>query len=74
MKYASTILLAATLCLALPIYAGAADDNTIKHEGDAKSMDTATPMSTGEVKTVDKYSGKVTIKHGLLANLGMPGE
>jgi Cu(I)/Ag(I) efflux system protein CusF len=37
-------------------------------------MDTATPMSTGEVKKVDKYSGKVTIKHGLLANLGMPGE
>ena len=29
-------------------------------------------MSTEEVKKVDKSSGKVTIKHGPLDNLGMP--
>ncbi len=28
-------------------------------------------MSTGEVKKVDKSAGKMTIKHGPLANLGM---
>jgi Cu/Ag efflux protein CusF len=29
-------------------------------------------MSDGEVKKVDKSAGKVTIKHGPLANLDMP--
>lgn len=30
-------------------------------------------MSTGEVKKVDKSTGKMTIKHGPLENLGMGG-
>ena len=30
-------------------------------------------MSEGEIKNVDKDSGKLTIKHGELKNLGMPG-
>lgn len=30
-------------------------------------------MSEGEIKKVDKDSGKLTIKHGELKNLGMPG-
>ena len=72
MKFASTIFLVVSFGLALPLYAGAADDNTMKHEGDAKSMDNAAAMSSGEVRKVDKSSGKVTIKHGPLANLGMP--
>lgn len=29
-------------------------------------------MSEGEVRKVDKNAGKVTIRHGPLANLGMP--
>ena len=32
----------------------------------------ASPMSSGEVKKVDKDAGKITIKHGPLANLDMP--
>ena len=32
---------------------------------------TADAMSTGEVRKVDKGAGKMTIKHGPLANLGM---
>ena len=31
----------------------------------------ADAMSTGEVRKVDKNRGKMTIKHGPLANLGM---
>lgn len=31
----------------------------------------ASAMSTGEVKKVDKSTGKVTIKHGPLQNIGM---
>ncbi len=30
-------------------------------------------MSEGEIKNVDKDAGKLTIKHGELKNLGMPG-
>lgn len=32
-----------------------------------------TTMSDGEVKKVDKDTGRLTIKHGPLENLGMPG-
>jgi Cu/Ag efflux protein CusF len=35
-------------------------------------MNGANAMSSGEVKKVDKDAGKITIKHGPLANLGMP--
>jgi Cu(I)/Ag(I) efflux system protein CusF len=59
MKRASTILLAIVFFLTFPLGASAADDSPV-------------PMSTGEVKKVDKSSGKVTIKHGPLDNLGMP--
>ena len=30
-------------------------------------------MSDGEVRKIDKEAGKITIKHGPLANLDMPG-
>src|ERR1700693_3383108 len=35
-------------------------------------MNDVSGMSSGEVKKVDKDTGKITIKHGPLANLGMP--
>lgn len=38
----------------------------------ASSAGIAAAMSDGEVKKVDKAAGKVTIKHGPLANLDMP--
>jgi Cu/Ag efflux protein CusF len=31
------------------------------------------PMTDGEVRKVDKEAGKVTLRHGPLENLGMPG-
>lgn len=30
-------------------------------------------MTEGEIKKIDKDAGKLTIKHGELKNLGMPG-
>lgn len=33
----------------------------------------AAPMSEGEIKKVDKEASRITIKHGPLENLGMPG-
>jgi len=72
LKGTSKILFALILGLALPLGAIAADDQASTQQGGAKSMDSTAPMSTGEVKKVDKSSGKVTIKHGPLDNLGMP--
>lgn len=71
MKRTPTIILAVTLGLALPFGATAADDRATQ-QGGAKTVDSSAPKSTGEVKKVDKASGKVTIKHGPLNNLGMP--
>ena len=71
MKRAQIILLALTLGLALPLGASAADERATQQKG-AKTIDSTAPMSTGVVKKVNKSSGKVTIKHGPLANLGMP--
>ena len=72
MKRIPTILLGVTLGLALPLGASAADDRATQQQGGTKTMDSTAPKSSGEVKKVDKSSGKVTIKHGPLDNLGMP--
>ena len=39
----------------------------------AQTNSTSAPMSDGEVRKIDKEAGKITIKHGPLANLDMPG-
>lgn len=39
----------------------------------AASKDDANVLADGEVKKVDKDTGKLTVKHGPLANLNMPG-
>jgi Cu/Ag efflux protein CusF len=39
----------------------------------AASQDDANALADGEVKKVDKDSGKLTVKHGPLANLKRPG-
>ena len=39
----------------------------------AQTSSTSAPMSDGEVRKIDKEAGKITIKHGPLANLDMPG-
>jgi len=71
MKRTPTIVLAVTLGLAWPLGATAANDNATQ-PGGAKTTDSATPKSSGEVRKVNKSSGKVTIKHGPIDNLGMP--
>jgi Cu/Ag efflux protein CusF len=37
------------------------------------SKDGANALTDGEVKKVDKDAGKLTVRHGPLTNLGMPG-
>ena len=62
--------LIAALGLAAP--ALASDDHKMEHAGGAHDAQAA-PLSEGSVKKVDKAGGKITIKHGPLKNLGMPG-
>jgi Cu/Ag efflux protein CusF len=41
--------------------------------GDMKAMPASTEMTSGEIKKIDPATGMLTIKHGPLKNLGMPG-
>ncbi|AMO99293.1 copper binding periplasmic CusF family protein [Collimonas arenae] len=60
----ATITLALAASFHLPLAA-------IASEAVAASVEAAA-MSVGEVKKIDKEAGKITIKHGPLANLDMP--
>jgi Cu(I)/Ag(I) efflux system protein CusF len=46
-------------------------DHSAHHPAAASAA--AVPTSDGEVRKVDKAQGKVTLKHGPIANLDMPG-
>jgi Cu(I)/Ag(I) efflux system periplasmic protein CusF len=63
---------AASLVVSLAFSLNAAADD---HAGMNMNMEAEHPsaaMSSGEVRKVDKDTGKITIKHGPLVNLGMP--
>ena len=55
--------------IAAPALAQTASDHASHH---ADSAAKAAPAIDGEVRKVDKSSGKVTIRHGEIANLEMP--
>lgn len=57
--------------LALSSAAVLANDPHAGH-GAAPATASKAAMSDGEVKKIDKQAGKITIKHGPLANLNMP--
>lgn len=65
-----------TVCL---IFGGASAYAAETHSGHDHGQAKQAPptvkerMVEGEVKAVDKSSGKVTLTHGPLVNLGMPG-
>ena len=65
----SVLLATATLAHAQQPAASAADHSA--HHGPAGSSVQA-PKSEGEVRKVDLAQGKVTLRHGPLANLDMP--
>ena len=68
-KLPTLISLLAVLLFALP---GARAQEEHAHHDMAASAAPAA-MSTGEVVKVDKEAGKITLRHGPLENLGMPG-
>jgi Cu/Ag efflux protein CusF len=63
----ATIALAAAGALA-PWFAMAAADAPA-----ANTQSAAASYATGEVKKIDTEQGKITLKHGPIENLGMPG-
>lgn len=69
MKKTAYVAFALTLGLSAA-FATAADQHAGHHA--AASASKAAAKSEGEIKKVDKKTGKITIKHGPLANLDMP--
>lgn len=67
MKLLNKILLSALMAISY------ASIGTLAHAREATANAAQTEMSEGEIKKIDKDAGKLTIKHGQLKNLGMPG-
>lgn len=73
------ILFIAALAVSIAASAVLAESNHQGPSHGSMAMDHATgetpanPMSEGTVKKVDRAAAKLTIAHGPLANLGMPG-
>jgi Cu(I)/Ag(I) efflux system periplasmic protein CusF len=70
----SSLLAAAALALSGAAFAQtAAADHTAHPPAGVSAATAATPMADGEVRKIDKEQGKVTLKHGPIASLDMPG-
>lgn len=67
-----TLIAVAALSLSSTAFAQTSAADHSAHHAPAASG-AATPTSDGEVRKVDKEQGKVTLKHGPIANLDMPG-
>lgn len=74
MKYFPTLTLACLLALAGHAQAQAGnDDHSAHHAAPTASSASAKDMTDGEVRKVDKAATKITLQHGPIKNLGMPG-
>ncbi len=62
-----------TLVLGLSLTHGLAAWADTQHASQDGATNHAAMLTEGLVKKVDKPAGKITIKHGPLENLGMPG-
>lgn len=74
MKFVPTLVataFAAAFAVAVPVQAQSTTDHSTHHAPSASAA--AEPTSDGEVRKVDKAQGKLTLKHGPIKNLDMPG-
>lgn len=62
----------AVLVAAFGVFPAYADEAHHKGGDSGPSAQAGPEMSDGEVRRVDKNAGKITLRHGPLANLGMP--
>jgi len=70
------IIAAASLAFAFGAHAQTAPASASEHASHhpAAASAAATPTTTdGEVRRVDKEQGKITLRHGPISNLDMPG-
>lgn len=73
MKF-SSLIASTALALSGTAYAQtSAADHAVHHPAGAPAPASTTPMADGEVRKIDKEQGKVTLKHGPIASLDMPG-
>jgi Cu(I)/Ag(I) efflux system protein CusF len=78
-RIVSLIATAATAATAASLNAIAADmggmhmDKATQPTNGNAAETKAMSMTDGEVRKIDKEAGKITIKHGPIVNLGMPG-
>jgi Cu/Ag efflux protein CusF len=68
MKLVHATVAAAVLAAAVPALA----QHSHNHGTPAKPAAANAPLSEGEVRKIDLAGGKVTLRHGPLANLDMP--
>lgn len=67
------LLAAATLAFAATAQAqSTGTDHSAHHQTAASGTSAAAAMTDGEVRKIDRAQGKVTLKHGPIANLEMP--
>ena len=62
--------------LVLPLslwFSGHARAQEIAPGAKMPQVDTSTDMTEGEIRKIDKTNNKITIKHGEIKNLDMPG-
>jgi Cu/Ag efflux protein CusF len=72
-KILSVALFATAMALtSAGVRAQAAGDHAA-HHADAPSTAATQAWTEGEVRKIDAEQGKITFKHGPIANLGMPG-
>ncbi|MDO9196146.1 copper-binding protein [Rhodoferax sp.] len=73
-KPVTALLLLASLALAGPGMAQTASEHESHHPVvvQAAAAD-LTDLTDGEVRKIDKENGKITLKHGPIKNLDMPG-
>lgn len=72
MKFSSLVAATALALSGAAFAQSSAADHTAHHPAGASAA-AAKPMADGEVRKIDKEQGKVTLKHGPIANLDMPG-
>lgn len=74
MKALAHALLASALLTGPALAQQKADDHSAHHPaGAATAAKSSADMTDGEVRKIDKDAGKLTLKHGEIKNLDMPG-
>ena len=72
MKLIAALLLSLPMTAALMSGASATEHTSATQPATPAKMPDNTSLSTGEIKKIDKDTGKITLKHGPLVNLNMP--